>query len=169
MIIVATKGRLISEIMFEVCEYIIVGHNFATSLGVLQQQDIDLFFVSLAGKSMRFIELEFTNDALRIDSDIRWDVLCDKPSKFRILPVDAVPVAVSESRQSAYQKHLLQTDAKPRKFTMSERKPAPGERFFDKYAKRRDGENDSDFEFRIIDVCKGIFEAITDQSIKESA
>jgi hypothetical protein len=146
--------------MFEDCvEHVIVGQTYATPLGVLSWASLDMFFRSLVVQAMKYNELVFNNSSLRIEWRDQWSVLDDN-STIKIVPIHSIPTAILPVRQAAFQERLLKSDAKPGRFRMDKYNPDAKSCFFDKHAIQRADESKSDYEFRIINLCREIFAAI---------
>jgi hypothetical protein len=151
--------------MFDTCENAVVSKNFAASLGTLSWRELDTFFVSLKTQNLKYNELAYSNDTLKIVWQDRWFVTdtIDKLSTFRIVPLESMPMAVLQGRMTAFQFHQSQTDTQPTKFRMTAGTAGKSRSaWFDKHSQKRADESDTDFEFRFICICQNVFEAIRD-------
>lgn len=142
-------------------ENCIIGKSFAAPIGTLSWRVFDIFFVSLEGKILKFNELIFDNGTLRIEWRDQYDVtdVIGNHFDFRIMPVEAIPTAVFQGRQTAFQNRLMQSDAKPSNFRAIKITDLKNSKLPGKFVKQ-DAETDIDFEFRIISYCREIFAAI---------
>lgn len=158
----ATYKCIMKEEMFDTCNHVIVAPHFATPLGSVSWNDMNVFFETAEGRSIKFNELMYSNGTgLRIEWCNCWNVI-ESPS-IKIVPLNSMPEKLLSDRMVAFQKRLThcKPDSDPGKLRMitgtTETKRSG---WFGQHSKQRTEESDNDYEFRMIRLCLAIFEAI---------
>ena len=114
-----------------------------------------------AGYRMDYNELEYRNRHILVEWRDEWDITncINDHCTFRILPQVNTPGTILSNGLTAFQYRLpswkpdIDFDNAP---VMAESK----DRFFDKYAKQRKNESNTDFEFRIVYYFRELFAAV---------
>lgn len=150
--------------MFDICvAHAIVTRCYTAPIDADITWDvISTFYESLEGRTLKYNELVFTNGSFRIEWCDRWDVvdITKNDHIFRIMPIDCIPADIYSNRHIAYQDRLSKSEIKPYKFRMvSAKSDVKRNSFLDKYLKQQ-SESESDFEFRMTNICLALFEAI---------
>jgi len=138
-------------------DYCIIGKTLAKAVGDVSERELQLFFTLLEGR--RNSDWHYTSNGVVIEWRDNWSMLdqIKSHSIFRIMPVAVIP-------PTTYSTRLSQFNAMPSKPISNDK--ATG-KWFEKHTQQRDGENDLEFEYRIIRTLAAVFRGIKRSNLEE--